>query len=193
MWLLRLIIAILLVLLALYILYRVGRAIIAWLRRATGWQIRMPPVLVALLQRLRALLARLLYLLRLRRLGGAVAAEAQGIDRGTLADPFSDRSLADKSPADKVKHVYRAMLAYAQLRGCPRAPEQTPLEYMRALPAELSPIRKEARALTGYFVQASYTPQDITDEQVESLRGIWATLQHRIDAALAQEEAPQPA
>ncbi|MFQ5808141.1 MAG: DUF4129 domain-containing protein, partial [Armatimonadota bacterium] len=147
----------------------------------------------AMLQRLQALLARILYLLRLRRLGGTVAADAQGIERETLADPFSDRSLAGRSPADKVKHVYRAMLAYAELLGCPRAPEQTPLEYLRDLPTQMAPIRQEAGTLTQYFVQASYTPQDITDEQVDSLKGIWTRLQGRIDAALAQEEASQPA
>ena len=191
MWLVRLIIALLLLLLALYVLYRLGRAFIAWLRRVTGLQIRVPPVIAAFLQRLHALFARLLYLLRLRRLGGAVAANAHGIARETLVDPFADRSLADKPPAEKVRHVYRAMLAYADLLECPRTPEQTPLEYIRSFPVELAPIREEAHALTRYFVQASYTPDQITDEQVDSLRGIWTTLQRRIDAVLAQEEAPQ--
>ncbi len=187
LWLLKLVIAILLALLALYVLYRLARAFIAWLRKTTGWKLRMPPIVAAVLQRLQALLARLLYLLRLRRLGGVVAAEAQGIDRQTLADPFSDRSLTGKSSAEKVKHVYRAMLAYAELLECPRAPEQTPLEYLRKLPASLAPISKEAHTLTLYFVQASYSPKDITDAQVHSLRGIWARLQARIDSALAQE------
>jgi hypothetical protein len=193
MWLVRLIIALLLLLLAFYVLYRLGRAFVAWLRRVTGLQIRVPPGIVAFLQRLQALFARLLYLLRLRRLGGVVAAGAHGIARETLIDPFADRSLADKPPAEKVQHVYRAMLAYADLLECPRTPEQTPLEYIRSFPVELAPIREEAHTLTRYFVQASYTPDQITDEQVDSLRGIWRTLQRRIDAALAQEEAPQPA
>jgi hypothetical protein len=192
-WLLRLIVFILLGLLAVYVLYRIARALVSWLRRVTGWKLGMPAIFAAALQRLRALLARLLYLLRLRRLGGAVAAEARGIDPRALADPFSDRSLAGKSAAEKVKHVYRAMLAYAELLGCPRAPEQTPLEYLRDFPTQLAPIREDAGTLTGYFVQASYTERQITDEQVESLRGIWATLQARIDAALGKEEAPQPA
>ncbi len=193
MWLVRLIIALLLLLLALYVLYRLGRAVVAWLRRVTGLQIRVPPGIVAFLQRLQALFARLLYLLRLRRLGGAVAADAHGIAQETLVDPFADRSLADKPPAEKVRHVYRAMLAYADLLECPRTPEQTPLEYMRSFPVQLAPIREEAHTLTRYFVQASYTPDQITDEQVDSLRSIWTTIQRRIDATLAQEEAPQPA
>ncbi|MGD8237770.1 MAG: DUF4129 domain-containing protein [Armatimonadota bacterium] len=193
MWLLKILAAILLALLALYVLYRLARPFVAWLRRATGWKLRVPPVFAAMLQRLQALLARILYLLRLRRLGGTVAADAHGIDRGTLADPFTDRSLAGRSPAEKVRHVYGAMLAYAELLGCPRAPEQTPLEYLRELPAQMAPIRHEAGTLTQYFVQASYTPQDITDEQVDSLKGIWSRLQGHIDAALAHEESAQPA
>jgi len=178
----------LLLLLALlgYMIYRNRKKIKAWFEGLTGWKLRWPKWLEGFRLGLLAVLARILRWLGLRRLAALFAAGIRGLPTEVLVDPFRDRSLADKSPSEKVKHVYRTLLAYADLLGCGREPQQTPFEYLKNLPRQLSPIAKEANQLTYCYVQARYTPQEITLDQVSVVQSIWQTLQAHIDAALAQ-------
>ncbi|MFQ6133535.1 MAG: DUF4129 domain-containing protein [Armatimonadota bacterium] len=171
-----------------YLIYRYRKQIKAWFERLTGWKLRWPNWLESMRLGLLGLLARIAGWLGLRRLAALLSAGRRGLPAEVFVDPFRDRSLADKSPAEKVKHVYRALLAYADLLGCGRLPEQTPFEYLRQLPRPLSPIAKEANQLTYCYVQARYTPEEITQEQVAAVRGIWTTLQEHIDTALAQRQ-----
>ncbi len=102
-----------------------------------------------------------------------------------FADIFGDRRLTDSlSPAQIVTHVYEAFLAYADLVGKPRAEHQTPLEYLRRLPTDLQISPEDARRLTLCYVQAAYTPHEVSQRQVETVRGIWERLQEPIDQAL---------
>ncbi len=190
LWLLWLLLLLLILALIAYLIYRYRRQIRAWFEGLTGWRLRMPGFITGLWRVVAAFMVRLLSALRLRHLAALFGAHARGVPTEPFADPFADRSLAGKSPAEKVMHVYHALLAYADLIGCPREPDQTPLEYLKGLPRPLAPLAKEANQLTLLYVQARYTPLQVTEQQVGLVRAIWQTLQGHIDSALAESPAP---
>lgn len=105
-------------------------------------------------------------------------------------NPFRDRRfLHTLSPAQAVEHAYQQLMAYAQLRGCPRPEHRTPYEFLRLLPTDLEPARQEIDYLTRLFVLASYTPHEVKPEQVELLAQTWERLFAEAQAFLAARSA----
>jgi hypothetical protein len=113
-----------------------------------------------------------------------------GLPQDRFADIFRDRALAESlTPAQITTHVYEAFLAYAELIGSGRKTQETPLEYLRRLPEKVQVQPDDARTLTNLYVQASYTPNELTGDHVGVLRAIWQRLQAPIDEALQAHKA----
>jgi hypothetical protein len=119
------------------------------------------------------------------------AVTEEGLPKDRFADIFRNRTLAaGLSPAQVATHVYEAFLAYAGLIGCEREEHETPLEYLRRMPDRLKTRVREddAESLTDLYVRAAYTPDELGDEHVGVLRGIWERLQGPIDDALRADK-----
>jgi uncharacterized membrane protein YgcG len=133
-------------------------------------------------------LAFLAFLERLRRrLGLRSGAEAEWAD--LPEDPFADlwgqRDLASNlTPAQIVRHVYRAFLALCSLRGFPRPEYQTELEFLRLVRPEVLDEVDQA-TLTRSYVYAAYSLNEVPPSMVENAREIWGRLRPAIDQALA--------
>jgi hypothetical protein len=80
-------------------------------------------------------------------------------------------------------HVYHALLAYAALLGCARAPQQTPHEYLHNLPEPLEPLRSDVEALTDLYVQAAYTGGSVPEDCRPTLQTVWTRLLSQVRTA----------
>jgi len=179
----------LLLLLLLYLLYRKRREIAekvrAWWHRQKRW---LPRGLVAWIERLAAAVLRRWERLRRWWIARKLAQMAAALRRRRAVDPFLD-PFAPGSPfqgrplRDVVMHLYHALLAYAALRGCGRAPQQTPLEYLRDLPEPLEPLRADVEFLTDLYVQAAYTEQPVPPDCLPALQNFWPRLMAQVQAA----------
>jgi uncharacterized membrane protein YgcG len=133
-------------------------------------------------------LAFLAFLERLRRrLGLRSGAEAEWAD--LPEDPFLDiweqRDLAAHlTPAQIVRHVYRAFLALCSLRGFPRPDYQTEFEFLRRVRPEVL-SESDQVTLTRCYVYAAYSANEVPPSMVEAAREIWGRLRPAIDQALA--------
>ncbi len=109
-------------------------------------------------------------------------------------DPFADiweqrELLASLTPAQVVRHVYRAFLAFCSLRGHPRADATAEYEFLRYLPPRLGLEEPDQRTVTGAYVFATYSPGQVRAEDVERVRDVWTRLRPAIDAGLEANRA----
>ena len=141
---------------------------------------------------LAAALAWLLALLRLKRRGPKLGED--GLPQDPFYDIFANRELAESlAPAQVVRHVYACFQAFGGLIGHPRPDEQTPYEYCRAMPAYIGGMpRHDADDITGLYVKAAYSPEQVSDEDVAEVKRIWDRMQEPIDQALAERKKPAP-
>ncbi|MBI3922062.1 MAG: DUF4129 domain-containing protein [Armatimonadetes bacterium] len=95
--------------------------------------------------------------------------------RKRSGNPFTeDRFFETMLPADSIRHAYGQFLEYAEMRGCPRKEQWTPLEFLRRLPDPLSGLKEEAAVLTQLYVLAAYTPTEVSPAHLEQLRSRWS-------------------
>jgi hypothetical protein len=192
LWLLIMLLLLLLLLLLAYLIYRVIKnrknlpSFRGWLRSL--WEAAMEGLRDTWARVAAAFAAALAFLSRLfgwrpRR----AKLNEEGLPVDPFADIFADRELAESlTPAQVVRHVYAAFQAFADLIGYPRGDNQTPYEFNRALPAYIGGMpRHDAEDLTGLYVRAAYSPQQVGADEVDSVRGIWQHMQEPIDQALA--------
>jgi len=113
-------------------------------------------------------------------------------------DPFADiwerRNLgAGLTPAQIVRHVYRAFLAYCSLRGLPRPSHQTEFEFLRTLPPRIGFEVEDQQRLTNVYVFATYSPSQVDMQMVDQVQDIWSRLRPAIDEALQLQQAKERA
>lgn len=109
-------------------------------------------------------------------------------------DPFADLwgqldLIANMTPAQIVRHVYRAFLAFCALRGYPRADHVTEYEFLRTVPPRIGLPEEDQRNLTGAYVVASYSPLEVSARTVEMVRDIWERLRPAIESARSAQSA----
>ncbi len=97
-------------------------------------------------------------------------ASATGPDRWQFLNP---RRL---QPRQKVIFFYLAMLRRAGEAGTPRQPWQTPDEFSGKLKAAVPDETDDIAALTDSFLDARYSPRDVTPERADQTRTIWERL-----------------
>ncbi len=195
LWLAILLLLLLLLLLIAYLIYRLIKnrkqlpSFSGWL--ASIWQITREAVRDTWLRVLAALAAAWAFMLRIfgwrpkmPKLG------EDGLPEDPFADIFGNRELAESlTPAQVVRHVYAAFQAFGEIIGYGRRDQQTPYEYARALPAYIGGMpRHDADDITGLYVQAAYSPEEVGEEQVGQVRRIWDRMQAPIDEAMANRK-----
>ena len=116
-------------------------------------------------QQLRDWIGRLLARLRPR------TAEQQGFQVDDLA------SLAGKpewSGTLSVRQIYSRLLALAGKVGYPRAPHQTPVEYLGVLSNAMPELRNDFRDITAAYLEARYGPLPASSPAVLSAASAWS-------------------
>ncbi|MCE5302465.1 MAG: DUF4129 domain-containing protein [Planctomycetaceae bacterium] len=94
-----------------------------------------------------------------------------------FADPFA-AGLADRwSPAELVRYSFEALEAWAADRGCPRASDQTPHEFVRRLASRVTePLAKDAHRLAELYCQAAYARRALSKAQTACVMRLWQQL-----------------
>jgi hypothetical protein len=84
--------------------------------------------------------------------------------------------------AATVRHLYHAMCIEAAERGFPRAPSETPFEYLATLDEAWPVAGGEVRLITGAYVRVRYGEVPESAEELEEIRGAWRRLMHSPEA-----------
>jgi hypothetical protein len=199
LWLAILLLLLLLLLLIAYLIYRLIKnrkqlpSFRGWL--ASIWQITKEAIHDTWARTMAALGRAWAFLLRI--FGWRPRRPKLGED-GLPEDPFTDifanRELAESlTPAQVVRHVYAAFQAFGDLIGHGRDDQQTPNEYLRSLPKYIGGMpRHDADELTGLYVKAAYSPEQVGEGEVEEVRRIWDRMQPPIDEAMAKRKKGPP-
>ena len=91
-------------------------------------------------------------------------------------NPMAD---ADESArmtvADHIELTYDALCALAYDLGVPRNPDETPYEYIRSFPKQLSALKEEAVELTNMYVTSAYSTYEYDKKIFDNLRRFWIT------------------
>jgi len=166
---------------ALAVLYALARLIPAFGRFLR----KLVNLRLDLLSPARALLGRLSqFWRRLFKRGEAIDDDpAAALPSDPLTNPFADRSLLERlSPSLVVEHSYHALLRYAELKGCQRRKDQTPLEFLRGLPEGLCEVKDEFTVVTRLYIEAAYTGAELPVAAVEQVRPVWDRLEGLVQA-----------
>lgn len=165
-----------LVLLGLFLVYLGLKAIGGLAARIARQRDRYPRAVVAFFDGVEGLVARLTRLpalpKRKRRVRVQRAVAASAGYQNPMADPARG---ARMGAGGQVEYAYEALCALAQDLGVPRAADQTPFEFAKALPEELRAIREEALELTQLYVKAAYSPLETDAATLDRLRKFWLT------------------
>lgn len=162
--------------LALYTVIALGLGLLAWRNRRQILQ-----ALREIVQQIRDLLARLF--------GGKRAEPVDGTDNesektkgppprpfSSYANPFASGQHQSMPPDELVRFTFEAFEAWARERGCPRSPDQTPLELIRQAVPKQSQLLAEAQQLARLYNEAAYAPGSVSPSAVASLSQLWTLL-----------------
>ena len=75
---------------------------------------------------------------------------------------------------EKVQYSYDALCALAYDLGVPREEDQTPFEFLSALPEPIISLRDEAHTLTYHYVAGSYSTLPLPESVLDDLRDFWS-------------------
>jgi len=174
LWLLLL----LLLAIVIYLLVRYRRQVMAFLRTVAEPFRAIWLAFLAFLERLRRMLG----------LGRRGLDEFADLPEDPFADIWEQRELgANMSPAQIVRHVYRAFMAFCALRGFGRADHLTEFEFLRTVPPRIGFEQDDQRLLTNMYVSATYSPAQVGAPMVDEARDVWTRLRPAIDRALAAQ------
>ncbi|MCC7492802.1 MAG: DUF4129 domain-containing protein [Fimbriimonadaceae bacterium] len=111
-------------------------------------------------------------------------AEQPVVAKYVFEDPFGPRSpFRGRPTGEVVRHLYRALQAWAQLVHSPRPPDATPLAWLRQLPPEAAAWRAEIEALTELYLAVEYTPSLVDESCLPELQRIWERLLQAVKEA----------
>ncbi len=100
------------------------------------------------------------------------------------------------TPRDQILRYYHSLTERAAAEGLPRRPTQTPAEFAETVTEQIPATTADLDALTAAFIEARYSPHEITPANQTAARGYWEHLrsilrQHRQQAA--DQTQPPPA
>lgn len=72
-----------------------------------------------------------------------------------------------------VRQIYARMQLLAARRGYPRAPQQTPIEYLNVLSQAMPPLRADFAAITSAYIEARYGPMPASAPAVLAATNAW--------------------
>jgi hypothetical protein len=100
-------------------------------------------------------------------------------------DPFESGDAARWSPDRLVRFSFEALEAWASERGQGRGPEETPLEFARALADADPTIADDARALANLYAEITYARRQAGPNSLDLLRRLWLKMK-RVPASVSQ-------
>lgn len=122
-----------------------------------------------LFQRLAHLFRRLTYVPKRKPRRARVRIDR---DIATCA-PYQNPLNGPLSLRAKIQYSYDALCALAYDLGVPREEDQTPFEFLDALPEPIAEIEAEAHTLTHLYVAGTYSALTLPDTVLEDLRAFW--------------------
>jgi hypothetical protein len=75
----------------------------------------------------------------------------------------------------QIEYAYAALCALALDLGVPRRKDQTPYEFLRSFPREMSALREESEELIQLYVEAAYGARQFGKDKEDRLRKFWHT------------------
>lgn len=72
-----------------------------------------------------------------------------------------------------IRQIYARLLTLGSNVGCPRAPQQTPIEYLMVLSEAMPNLRDDFRAITSAYLEARYGPLPAGSPAVLSATNAW--------------------
>jgi len=72
-----------------------------------------------------------------------------------------------------VAHAFDALCALGEDMGRPRRRDETPYEFLRHLPREMTPLKREAGEVIELYVRSAYSPIPPSAEILDRLRKFW--------------------
>src|SRR5262249_47319032 len=91
-------------------------------------------------------------------------------------DPFLSGTAERMSPDELVRYSFEALLAWAQERGLPRQPGETPLEFVDRLSGEYPKLEEAILPLVNDYAGLAYARRSLTPACHEPLRHFWQLL-----------------
>ncbi|HND53937.1 MAG TPA: DUF4129 domain-containing protein, partial [Pirellulaceae bacterium] len=88
-------------------------------------------------------------------------------------DPFATGVANRSTPAELVRYSFAALEAWAWERGCPRPPEQTPLEFAQTIGRQEEAVARPARNLAEWYNQLAYAGGNLPPTCVPQVRQLW--------------------
>ncbi|MFO0871161.1 MAG: DUF4129 domain-containing protein [Pirellulales bacterium] len=93
-----------------------------------------------------------------------------------FGDPFVTGLARTAGPAEVVRYTFQALEAWARDRGCPRADQQTPLEFAQVLANHHAEIALEARGVAEWYGQLAYAHGQLPVQSLDTMRRLWERL-----------------
>ncbi|MFC2019684.1 DUF4129 domain-containing protein [Chloroflexota bacterium] len=72
-----------------------------------------------------------------------------------------------------MRALYRSLLNWAAIQGLPRAPSQTPSEYLGILCQKFPQEGSGLKLITGAYLDARYSRSPISDQEFEIAQRAW--------------------
>ncbi len=91
----------------------------------------------------------------------------------SYSNPFSNGTAETIAPEKLVRYTFEALQAWAIQRHCPRAPEQTPLEFADRLAHNFPELGSETLLLADLYSRVAYGRQRVSSRRREPLRRLW--------------------
>ena len=88
-------------------------------------------------------------------------------------DPFATGAANRSTPAELVRYSFAALEAWGWERGCPRPPEQTPLEFAQTIGRQEEAVARPARNLAEWYNQLAYAGGNLPPTCVPQVRQLW--------------------
>jgi len=89
-------------------------------------------------------------------------------------------SLRSLNPRQQIYFYYLAMVRRGAEQGLARKPSQTPADYAVQLEEALPAANEDITSLTGAFIQARYSRQNIDASQADSVRALWGRVRRAL-------------
>ncbi|MBI2425713.1 MAG: DUF4129 domain-containing protein [Candidatus Hydrogenedentes bacterium] len=133
-----------------------------------------PDFVVRFFDRLEKVLSRMTRMPRMPKRRRRIRIQPVIATSGGFNNLMSDTGLGETMTANNhVEHAYAALCALAYDMGVPRAPGETPYEYLARFPKELEGLRAMAEDLTQLYVIAAYSPVRMDERVQDRLRKFW--------------------
>ena len=91
-------------------------------------------------------------------------------------NPFGSRAAAQAQPAELVRYTFEALQAWAFENGCPRSPDQTPIEFGNRLRSSKNPVGPEASELGELYARVAYAGYRPNADCLPVLEKLWRKL-----------------